>query len=76
MSAKRYEYMEGRRLDFQHREMNRMGAEGWKLIDVRHDRTEPSWADELLFMRELPPSPPSGWPVGWIVKLMTPDSKQ
>ncbi len=52
--AMKYEYLEGQRLDFQHREMNRLGAEGWKLIDVRHRDGEPSWADELLFMREIP----------------------
>ena len=50
----KYEYLERKRLDAQHHEINRLGADGWKLIDVRHRDDEPSWADELLFMREIP----------------------
>lgn len=50
----KYEYKEAQRLAVQYHEMNRLGAKGWKLIDVRHRADEPSWADELLFMREIP----------------------
>ena len=49
----KYEYLTKKRLDLQGNRLNDLGRQGWKLIDVIKETDEPSWANELLFMRKI-----------------------